>query len=313
MCPEIDGLRLNFSEDGLFILNISLAIIMFGVALNLKLEDFKRVFQDPKKPLIGLTSQFLILPAFTLLLVYIIDPILCPSMALGMFLVAACPGGNISNFICLLAKGNVALSVSLSAVATILAVFMTPVNFAFWAGFYPPAANLLQEISMDPWKMFEQILLILAVPLALGMWVAHRFPKVTSLINKPLRVLSILIFGGYLIGAISLNWEFIIKYIDRIILIVLVHNALALSLGYIFPTVLRLPQIDRRSISIETGIQNSGIALVLIFNKDIFDGLGGMAIIAALWGIWHIVAGLTMAFIWSRREPKPATMEVASS
>lgn len=304
MCEELDALRLNFSQNNLLLLDFTLAFIMFGVALNLKAADFKRVWQQPKTALTGVVSQFFILPALTFGLVWLIQP--CPSIALGMFLVAACPGGNVSNFICLLAKGNIALSVSLTAIATVLSVVMTPFNFTFWASLYPPASELLfGDIQMDPGSIFLKVLLVLGLPLALGMLVATRFPNLTQKILKPIRILSLVIFGGYVVGALAANWTFVVNYIQYVFLIVLVHNFIALGTGYGSAWLMGLKETDRRSISIETGIQNSGVALVLIFG-DIFNGLGGMAMIAALWGIWHMVAGSALAAIWSRKVPAEA-------
>lgn len=304
MCEELDALRLNFSANNLLLLDFTLAFIMFGVALNLKAADFRRVWQEPKRALTGVASQFLLLPALTFVLVWFLQP--CPSIALGMFLVAACPGGNVSNFICLLAKGNIALSVSLTAIATVLSVVMTPFNFTFWASLYPPASALLYgDIQMDPASIFLKVLLVLGLPLALGMIVATRYPGFTAKVIKPIRILSLVIFGGYVVGALASNWSFVVNYIQYVFLIVLVHNLIALATGYGSAFLMRLEEVDRRSISIETGIQNSGVALVLIFG-DIFNGLGGMAMIAALWGIWHMIAGSVLAAVWSKRVPAPA-------
>lgn len=306
LCEQFDSVRLNFSDTSLLFLDISLAIIMFGVALNLKIEDFQRVVRSPKGPLIGVFSQFLVLPALTLGFVFVMGAMadkgwvtFCPSMALGMFLIAACPGGNVSNFISLLAKGNVALSVSLSAIATLGAIVMTPVNFLFWSQWYAPAAAILQEIAMDPMSIFSKVLLILAIPLVLGMLTASRLPDLTLRITKPIRILSIVIFGGYVVGALAGNWDFAVSYIKYVVLLVFLHNLIALSSGYLLGTLGRLPKADRRSIAIETGIQNSGLGLVLIFGP-VFDGLGGMAMVAAMWGIWHLISGITLASVWSR-------------
>lgn len=296
MNENIDAVQLNFSPDSLLALNIILGFIMYGVALELSLEDFKRVIRQPKSPAVGVLSQFLLLPALTFVIVWLLKPM--PSVALGMFLVAACPGGNMSNFISLLAKGNVALSVSLTAVATLLALFMTPFNFSFWAQMFPPAADLLKVIQLDLWNMIQTIFLLLGLPLVMGMWTAHRFPKFTARASKVIRVLSILFFIGFVVVALQKNFSYFLEYIEYIILIVLVHNAVAFLGGYGLGTLFRLGDADRRAITIETGIQNSGIALILIFN--FFNGLGGMAIIAAWWGIWHIVAGLSLAFFWAR-------------
>lgn len=144
---DIDNIHLNFNQENLWALNVCLALIMFGIALDLKVADFKRVAESPKASFVGLTSQFILLPFITWLLVMIIRP--QPSIALGMMLVAACPGGNISNFLTHLSKGNTALSVSLTAIGTVLAIVMTPFNLQLWASLYPPTSILLKEIQLN--------------------------------------------------------------------------------------------------------------------------------------------------------------------
>ncbi len=292
----IDQIQLNFSEGSLLFMNISLSIIMFGVALEIKPEHFRRIFQKPKLVLTGVFCQFFLLPFLTLLLVMALNP--HPSLALGMFMVAACPGGNISNFFTLLSKGNVALSVSLSAIATLSAIVMTPFNFNFWGGLYGPTAELLQTIHIDFLEMLKIVLLLLGIPLVLGMWFAYRFPEITAKIVKPIKILSILFFLGFVVAAFAANFDNFINYVGAVFILVLLHNGVALLSGYSVAALLGLEEPDRRCITIETGIQNSGLALILIFN--FFDGLGGMGVVAAWWGIWHMVSGLTLATIFTK-------------
>ena len=305
----LDNIRLNFNQEGLFFLNITLAFVMFGVALELKLNRFKKVFTQPKSAIIGISSQFLLLPLLTLGLVLVINP--TPSIALGMILVSACPGGNISNFMTALAKGNTELSVSLTAVADFSALFMTPFNFAFWGGIYTAiyskGSGLIIPIEIDPFEMFKTMIILLGIPLAIGMLFSYKLPKITSKIIKPVKIASIVIFAAYVIVALTMNWEYFLKYVHLIFLIVLIHNALALTTGYSIARIFKLNQNNIRTITIETGIQNSGLALVLIFNPKLFNGLGGMAFIAALWGIWHILSGLGIASFWSRKPLKEST------
>ncbi|HAF27851.1 MAG TPA: symporter [Bacteroidales bacterium] len=299
----LDEIRLNFNPQGLFFLNITLAFVMFGVALELKTERFKKVFLNPKPAIVGITAQFIILPLLTLGLVLALNP--APSIALGMILVAACPGGNISNFMTSLAKGNTELSVTLTAVADFSALVMTPFNFAFWgavyAAIYSKGSGLIIPIEIDPVEMFKTMIILLGIPLTIGMLFAYKFPKVTSKIVKPIKIASIVIFAAYVIAALSLNWGYFLKYVHLIFLIVLIHNALALTTGFSLAKIFKLSRNNIRTITIETGIQNSGLALVLIFNPKLFNGLGGMAFIAALWGIWHIISGLGIAAYWSRK------------
>lgn len=302
----LDSLRLNFNKEGLFLLNITLAFVMFGVALELKINKFKMVFAKPKAAIIGVVSQFFLLPILTLGLVILINP--SPSIALGMILVAACPGGNISNFMTSMAKGNTELSVSLTAIADFSALIMTPFNFAFWgsiyASIYSKGSGLIVPIAIDPMEMFKTMVILLGIPITIGMLFSYKFPKITTRIIKPIKTASIIIFALYVIIAISMNWEYFFKYVHLIFLIVLIHNALAITTGFSIARIFKLGQNDIRTITIETGIQNSGLALVLIFNPKLFNGIGGMAFIAALWGIWHIISGLSIATFWSKKPLK---------
>ena len=294
----LDKVRLNFNGNSMLIVNIALAIIMFGVALDIEVSQFKEVLRKPKSLLVGMLSQFIVLPALTFLFILIIEP--TASVALGMILVAASPGGNISNFITSLAKGNSALSISLTAFATVSAVFMTPFNFSFWGGLYSSTSDMMIPIDIDPYQMVKTVMILLGIPVVLGILFKHYFSEFAIKISKPLKTFSLVFFIGLVIGAMSINFGFILKYIHLVLLMVFAHNLIALSSGYALARVFKLPKIDRRTLSIETGIQNSGLALVLIFNPNLFDGLGGMAFIAAWWAIWHIVSGLTIASIWKR-------------
>ncbi|MFP4059209.1 MAG: bile acid:sodium symporter family protein [Bacteroidales bacterium] len=305
----LDDIRLNFSQGGLFVLNLTLAFIMFGVALEIKPDHFKKVIYKPKIALTGVISQFFLLPALTFLIILAFRNFITPTIALGMILIASCPGGNISNFISLLAKGNAALSVSLTGISTLAAIFMTPLNFAFWGGLYTrtvshgDATKFLRPLEIDPGQMFQTVFILLGIPLIFGMLFNWRFPNITRKILKPIKRLSILIFMGIVIMAFSNNYDYFVAYIKYVFIIVLFHNTLALITGFSFATLIRLSVPDRRTITIETGIQNSGLGLVLLFNPKIFPeymAIGGMAFIAAWWGIWHILAGLGLASLWSK-------------
>lgn len=295
MSESIDAIRLNLDDTGLMIMNISLAIIMFGVALELTIESFKRIVKDPKSTIVGVFSQFVLLPAVTFLLVIIFEP--HPSMALGMFMVAACPGGNVSNFFSLLAKGNAALSVSMTAIATTTAIIMTPFNFTLWASLYEPTSIILRDIHINLWEVFKIIGLILGIPLILGMTVRHKREQWAQKISGWIKGFGIIFFAGFVLVAFAANFDNFLSYVHLVIGLVFFHNAFALFGGYGLASVFNLPENDRKSIAIETGIQNSGLGLLLIFN--FFDGLGGMALVAAWWGIWHIVTGLTLGWYWS--------------
>ena len=296
----LDNIHINFSSQALWVMNFALALVMFGIALEISINDFKRLLQNPKPIFTGIFSQFLLLPAVTFLLVWLIEPI--PSIALGMFMVAACPGGNISNFITHLAKGNSALSVSLTAVATLLAVFMTPLNLQFWGSMYGPTATILKDIAISPFEMVKLVSLLLAFPLVLGMWVNYAKPIMAKKMAKVLKLGSLLFFISLIFLALYNNREIFMDYIFYVIWIVIIHNLAAFTTGFSLAKLLGLSQRDVRSITIETGIQNSGLGLLLIFT--FFDGLGGMALLAAFWGIWHIVSGLILSGYWGYKPIK---------
>jgi BASS family bile acid:Na+ symporter len=296
---EIDLVRLNFNPQTLLALNVVLGLVMFGVSLELKPADFKAALATPRALAIGLLGHHVVFPAATYLLVLALEP--RPSIALGMILVSSCPAGNISNFLTHLARGNTALSVSISTLSTLAAIVMTPLNVAFWGGLYGPAQPILRAVSVNPLEMFAHVLLLLGAPLAAGLFVSRRYPRFTARAVKPFKVFSLGFFVVFVLAALAANWQYFVAYVGTVVGIVFVHNALALATGYGLARAAGLPERDRRAVSIECGIQNSGLGLILIFAY--FDGLGGMAVVTAWWGIWHIIAGLTVAGTWSRRPP----------
>jgi BASS family bile acid:Na+ symporter len=294
----IDEAVLDFSAHSLTLLNAILAIVMFSIAIDLKPRDFKVLARAPKPLIVGLGAQFIVLPVLTFLLVLVARP--QASVALGLILVAACPGGNISNFITHRAGGNAALSVSMTAFATIGAIVMTPANIAFWGSLYEPSAAILRETSIDPVNIVVTISLMLILPLILGVALNARCPDIAARIRGPLQWISMGIFLAFIGLALSANWGLFLAYAGSIAGLVVVHNALALSGGNLTAAAFGLSPFDRRAITIETGIQNSGLGLVLIFG--FFGGIGGMAIVAAFWGVWHAISGLALASVLSRKK-----------
>lgn len=301
---SLSDLTINFGQGGTTIVNILLAFIMFGVALGIKLDTFKDVFKNPKSLIVGLILQWVGLPALTTLLAILMNNWITPMVALGMILVSSCPGGNISNFMSSFAKGNVELSVSMTAITSAFATFITPLNFFLWGNLYYRTVSIagdVPELVIPFLPMFGQVLILLGIPIVLGMLFAKYYPKATEKIMKPFQVLSIVVFFGMVIIAFAQNFQIFIDNIIYVFFIVLIHNACALGLGYGGGALFKRPAIDRRSLTIEVGIQNSGLGLVLLFNPVIFPPeiwhhqYGGMLLVTAWWGVWHIVSGLTVA------------------
>jgi len=287
----IELAEIDYDQGQQMTLNLVLAVMVFGLALDIRLEDFKRVFRQPKAPVAGLIAQFLLLPAVTCVLTLMVD--LPVGIELGMILVAACPGGAVSNFITYMARGNVALSISMTAFSSLIAIFMMPINFAFWASFNGEASELLRAINVSGMDIFKSLIIVLAVPLVLGQIIANNFPKLAQKLNKGLSRLSVLVLFVFIGVAVFKNMDAFTKYFVLLFACVLIHNGVALALGFCAAKIAGLKGRDTRAVTIEVGIQNSSLAIAIIFSQ--FDGQAGMALISAFWGTWHIVSGLLIS------------------
>ena len=296
---------MTLNAGGMNTINIVLAFVMYGVALGIKPGTFVQVFTKPRSLFLGMACQLVLLPAFTFLLTLVFGSSITWTMALGMILVASCPGGNISNFMTSLSKGNVELSVSLTAVSTSLAILMTPFNFWLYGNLYLHTANIAGEVPtlvIPLWDVFKTIFILLGIPLTLGILTARYLPKVANALKKPLQYLSILFFLAMVVLSFTGNLEAFMKCIKYIFLVVLVHNFLALSIGFGVGSLFKVPRRDRRTLTIETGIQNSGLGLVLLLGTPLFANFpphGGTLVITAWWGVWHIISGLTVSSIFN--------------
>ncbi|MCD2095922.1 bile acid:sodium symporter family protein [Rhodococcus rhodochrous] len=294
---NVDDVRLSFDSGSLLVLNVVLAAIMLGIALDTSVDDFRRALRAPKAMAVGIAAQFLALPAVTWLLTLLLDP--APSIALGMILVACCPPGNISNVLTHRAGGDVALSVSMTAVSNVFAIVLMPLNFAFWGSRSDDTRALLRSVELDGLEMVVQIALIIGLPFVLGIWAAQKAPGFASRAQPWVKNGSLLALLAFIVAGLAGNFADFLDYIGLVLLAVFLHDAIALGLGYLCGWASGLPEYSRRAVSFEVGIRNAGLGLGLVMT--FFDGLGGMAIVAGWWGIWDIVAGLLLATVWSRR------------
>ncbi len=291
-----DDVLLNFTPGTLVILNVVLGLIMLGIALDTTLEDFKIVARKPRPFLIGILAQLIVLPAVTFLLTLALP--VTPSMALGMILVACCPPGNISQVLTHRAGGNVALSVSMTAVANPLYIIALPLSVAFWGALHPTARDLLATVELNPWQMLLDVFLIIGVPFVVGLAVRSRFPRFAQRVQPVVKWFSLLALVGFIVAALAGNWQIFIAFLGVILLVVTIHDAVALAIGYSTAALGGLGTRERKAMTFEVGIRNAGLGLGLVF--AFFDGLGGMAIVAGWWGIWDIIAGLIVAGLWAR-------------
>lgn len=294
---ELDSIHINFNAHNLTALNVILGLILFGISLDLKKEDFIQLLKNRKSSAAGLIAHFVLLPFLTFVLVKILQP--PPSVALGMILVGACPGGNMSNFFTHLAKGNTALAVGLTSVSHVLAIVMTPFNFSFYGSLDPSTSALLKTIRLDYMDVFETIVLVIGIPLVIGLLMNYYKPLWSAWLKPKMKVFSLAAFIFFLIAAFASNASVFLGSLSVILPLVVIHNAVALSSGFLFAYALKLPFADSKTITFETGVQNSGLGLILIFS--FFNGMGGMALVAACWGVWHLVTGGVLGFVWGRK------------
>ena len=282
------------------ILSMVLATMVFSVALELRIEDFKRVAQTPKAVICGLIPQFLLLPVATWLVTLWLD--LPPNMEAAMILVAACPGGSLSNVVTHMGRGNTALSVSISAVASVIALFATPFNFSWMIASNPETASWLKELSIDSSGIYISLFLLLGVPLSLGLLASHRLPQLTERIRKPLGHFSLIALLLFIVAGLIKERQLLTLGLLPTLLLVVLHNASGLFFGWATSKVMGMGEKDRRAVMIEGGMQNSGLALGIIavqFNSDL-----SMVTLASLWGIWHIVSGMSLAYVWRRKDAR---------
>lgn len=293
---NVDEVVLNFAPGSLMILNVVLGLIMFGIALDVAPRDFRVVLTHPRPFLIAIGAQIIVLPAVTFGLTFLLP--IGPSMSLGLILVACCPPGNISQVLTHRAGGNVALSVSMTAVGNLLYLAAMPISIAFWGSLHPTASKLLADVALDPWKMLIEIFLIIGLPFLVGFALRAKFPAFARRVQPFVRWFSLLALLGFIVGALAGNWSIFVTFLGIILVVVTIHDAVALSIGYTTARLGGLGTPERKALTFEVGIRNAGLGLGLVF--AFFGGLGGMAIVAGWWGVWDIIAGLIVATLWAR-------------
>ncbi len=296
----VDALQIRFDAERLALLNAVMAFLMFSVALDIRIADFRRVLRFPRAIGIGLAAQYVFFPLMTLGLIALFRP--PTSMALGMILVGMCPSGNMTNFLVHFARGNTALSVTFNSVVILLASVVTPLGFLLWSSAVPGAAPLRRDFELSFTDMALIIVQLILLPLLVGIWLSHAFPQVVVRLRGAVQRLSLILFFAVVLAALWSNRDHVVTYVGYAFVLVLLHNALGLGIGYGLGKVARLPEADNRALAFETGIHNTALGLLLIFR--FFNGLGGMALIAAWWGIWDLITGLVLAWWWRHTDAR---------
>ena len=298
---ELDSLRIVLDPIGQIGVSVALMLVMFSVALGLRVDDFRFLLERPLLFFGGLVSQVLLLPLVTYILILVMQP--APSIALGMIVVACCPGGAVSNLLTYLSRGSLAVSVALTASSSMLAAIFTPASILFWSNSYGPTATLLRSLDVSPYVFLVQTTLLLGVPLACGMIVAAKAPDVAKRIRKRATLLGAGTLIGVIIYGIAYFFPVLISALPMLGGVVVIHNAVAFITGAAAGRVLSRRTATHRALVFELGIQNAGLALVILIGQ--LKGLGGAAAIAAVWGVWDLIAGGSIAvffrFVDSRR------------
>ncbi len=282
---------------------IALMLVMFSVALGLSASDFYILRDKPILFVGGVATQIIGLPLLTFVIISVIE--LPASIALGMIVVACCPGGAVSNLFTFLARGNVAYSVSLTATSSVLAALLTPASILFWSNLHGPTSKLLKTIEVSPVLFLVQTTVMLIVPLVFGMLFAARVPAIAEKIRRRTALLGTSVLGAVVIYGSIYFYPVLFPALPLLGTVAVAHNAAAFLLGAAVAYMLRATKADGRALTFEVGIQNSGLAIVIIVGQ--LKGLGGAAAIAAVWGVWHLIAGgfiVTVLRYFDRKEAK---------
>lgn len=267
--------------------NILLGIVMFGMGMTLKLSDFKVVFTKPKAVIVGILSQFVIMPVLAFVLAFAFQ--LPAELAVGVILVGSCPGGTSSNVMTYLAKGDVALSVGMTACTTIMAPIVTPLLVLLFAG---------QTVDVDVLEMFLSIVQVVLVPIAAGFLINYFFEKVAAACASVLPLVSVVGISLIIMAVVAANQAKLLTVGPLIILVVMLHNVLGYTFGYLVGRALRLTKEQMRTLSIEVGMQNSGLASSLATVH--FASMPLAAVPGAVFSVWHNISGAVYANILAR-------------
>lgn len=270
------------------LINYLLGVVMFGMGLTLNLHDFRIVFSRPKDVIIGCLAQFTIMPllAWALAWVFRLDE----ALALGVVLVGCCPGGTASNVITYLAKGDLALSVGMTGVSTLLAPLLTPLLTWALAG---------KSIHVDVASMILSILWVVILPIIVGLLVKWLWPKFTEEATDYLPAFSTIAIALIVAIVISANADKLLAGGLIIVMVVVLHNICGLGLGYLIGHLLGLASQKKRAISIEVGMQNSGLASSLAATH--FAAYPLATIPGAIFSVWHNLSGAAVAYLYRRR------------
>ncbi|MDO9453146.1 MAG: hypothetical protein Q7J29_09830 [Stagnimonas sp.] len=288
---------LQFSPAAALALQAILALVIFGVSLELSFSDFRRLLAAPRPVFAALLSQLIALPLLTWALIWAADP--APGIALGLMMTAACPGGNMSNVLTHWSGGRTEVSMSATTISSLISPLTTPLTFALLGGLHPATQSALASVKVPALELVFTIGIALVLPLLAGMTLAQTKPALARKLQKPLRRFGLVVFTGFVALALAANGKLFLTVLASVFGLVAVHNALALACGFSFGTLFKVGEGARRAITFETGIHNTALGLMLVFT--FLPSQTSMMLVLGWWGVWHLISGGALAWFWSRR------------
>lgn len=274
-----------------FLLGVCLAFTMLTVATGLRPQDFRFARTHPTSIAIGFFAQVIALPLVTLALVKALG--VSPGLALGMIIVACCPGGAMSNLITKMAGGDAAYSVALTMLSSFFSALLLPVAILFWVSLHAPASALINEINIDRAGFILRTTFILVIPLTIGLTVSWFRPDLARKLHGWFMPLSLLILVGLIIAGMISNSDVIVSHGAKLVPLVILHNSIAFLTGGVIGYLMLKDRKKSRSLVIEVGIQNAGLGLIIVMAE--LGGFGEAALLVGTWSIWHLIGGFALA------------------
>lgn len=283
---------ISVNQNQMVLLKVMLGLIMFGIALKLDLKEFKRLIRKPKPIIIGLFGQLVLLPALTLGMIHLLN--LPAAIALGLFVVASCPGGNMSNLLTDLADGDLEYSVSMTSLSSFVGPITIPFNILFWSSLYLPTKSLVSSISLDTTAMYLDVFVTLGVPLLMGMLLKAKRPILMNKVAPIIGKISVLILVIFIVGAAKKYWAFFDSSYQLMMPLTMGHNFIAMLMGYLL--AFSLTKKQQKTLTFEIGMQNSGIGLAIILQYFTTDPM--TTIVCCWWAVIHMTNGLIVIGFW---------------
>ncbi|MDP3967811.1 MAG: bile acid:sodium symporter family protein [Nocardioides sp.] len=296
---SVDDIEVAIPEGLAIGTKVLIAAFLFAVALEVRWGDMREAARQPWVFAAGLVTQFVVIPALTLLLIAALD--VPPSVGLGLLLVACCPAGNLSNLLTYRARGDLPLSISMTTVSNGTAVVVTPVALAFWGSLSPRVTDTLAAVELSPVDVLRDVGLLIMLPFAAGILVAHRRPGVAAGARRFVEPAVVTLLAVLVLGGLVSNAGTVVEHVLLIGPAVVLQNLVSLGAGYAVATACRLSTGGRRAMTLEMGIRNTALGLVLAIT--FFPTLGGVAVTVALWGLWDLITGGVLSSWWRRRTP----------